>query len=181
MKRFYLLSILFLASSCLPLRIAPKIDDFKITNGKKFRRTLPKEYAFIFNDSKDADEFYYYINAKFNLNNIDVEYNVPFDIDGVHYYLSFYEAEIPDKTLNLVPLAIDAATNNSNFQTDFSDSYTSRIGNWYIAITVTDDDFKNCLDPLYPFRESVIEYLKDLKQEYLTTHNYDELVFKKKP
>ena len=38
----------------------------------------------------------------------------------------------------------------------------------------------NCLKPLYPFREGIIQYLKALKQEYLTTHEYVEVLFKKK-
>ena len=174
-------ALAFLITSCIPLRIAPEISDHKITVGKKFRRTLPKTHVFIFEDPKDADEFYNYINIKFELNHIDVEYNVPIKINDVGYYLSFYEAEIPDKTLNLLPIAIDAATSNSYSPTDLSEAYTSREGNWYIAISVTDEDLSNTLDPLYPFRNDIIEYLKNLKQEYLTTHDYDELAFKKKP
>lgn len=179
MKSAYILVVMFLLSSCVPLRIAPNIEDYKITDGKKFRRTLPKEDLFIFEDPKDADEFYNYINTKFQLNHVDVEYNVPIAINGVQYYLSFYEAEIPDKSLNLMPIAIDMATSRGDFQTDLSDSYTSRTGNWYIALSVRDEDIKNTLTPLYPFRKEIVNYLKALKDEYLTTHNYQEVLFKK--
>lgn len=181
MKYIYFLGFIFLITSCIPLRIAPNIDNHKITVGKKFKRSLPKEHVFIFEDPKDADEFYYYINAKFDLNNIDVEYNVPLEIDGVTYYLSFYETEVPTKTVNLLPMAVDLATRESNFQTDFSGSYTSRTGNWYIALSVTDDNIVNSLEPLYPFRQFVVDYLEELRLEYLSTHDYSHLAFKKKP
>lgn len=181
MKHIYFLGFIFLASSCVPLRIAPDIESHRVTVGKKFKRHLPKEHLFIFEDPKDADEFYYYINAKFDRNNNNVEFNVPIEVEGVRYYLSFHETEVPDKTLNLIPIAMDLATRDSMFQTDFSESYTSRKGNWYLALSVTDEDFANCLDPLYPFRQFVIDYLEELRLEYLSTRDYGQLAFKKKP
>ncbi|MCC1485331.1 hypothetical protein [Winogradskyella immobilis] len=181
MKHFYFLVALLLITSCIPIRIAPKIEDQKIMVAKKFKRQLPEQYAFIFKDPKDANEFYTYIDTKFQLNHIDVDYDVPFKIDGVQYFLSFYEAEKSTETINLVPIAIDAATSNGDFATDLSSIYTSRTGTWYLALTVMDNDGYNCLNPVYPFRQSVINYLKSLKQEYLTTHEYAEVLFKKTP
>lgn len=193
MKHLYILGFIFLYTSCIPLKSAPVIANYKIANGKEFRRTLPNQHVFIFKNPKDAGEFNKYINLKFNLDSIDthnidqinyVDYinnDIPFNIDGVNYYLSFNEAEIPDKTLNLLPIAVDLATSNSDLQTDFSDIYTFRSDNWYIAISVTDEDSENCLEPLYPFRQSIIDYLKNLKEEYLITNNYLEFLFRKKP
>jgi hypothetical protein len=180
MKQLYFLLILILTTSCIPYKIAPKIENQKIMVAKKFKKHLPKEYAFIFKDPKEANEFYKYINIKFQLNDVDVDYDVPITINEVQYFLSFYEAEKSTKTINLIPIAVDAALSNGNFDPALADSYVSRSGNWYLAITILDEDSLNCLEPLYPFREDIIEYLKALKQEYLTTHEYAEVLFKKK-
>ncbi len=145
---------------------------------KKFRRTLPKEYAFIFQDTKEANEFYNYINTKFQLNHIDVDYDVPFKLKNKQYFLSFYEAEIPNKTLNFAPIVIDLALESKNIDSQLSDFYVSRHEDWYIAITIWDNDSNNCLKPNYKDRDEVINYLKRLKQEYLTTSNYVEVLFK---
>ena len=138
MKHLYYLLTFLLITSCIPFKIAPKIDHQKVMVAKKFKKHLPKQHAFIFKDPKKANEFYRYIDTKFQLNNIDVDYEVPFTIDGVQYFLSFYEAEKSTETLNLVPLFIDAATSNGDFATDLSSIYTSRTGTWYLALTVMD-------------------------------------------
>lgn len=181
MKPIVYFLLLLILSSCIPIRVAPNISTHKVTIGKKFKNTLPKEYVFIFEDNKDADEFYNYINAKFQRNYLDVEYNSSFTINGKQYYLSFYEVEIPDKKVNLVPIAVDLATRNSNFETDFSDSYSSRKGNWYIAISVSDEDLRNCLDPIYPLKQSILDYLIEIRSEYLNTNNYNYILTNKKP
>ena len=180
MKSIYFLVLIFFATSCIPIRIAPEIKDQKIMVAKKFRRTFPKEYAFIFQDPKDANEFYNYINTKFQLDHVDVDYDVPLKLDGRQYFLSFYEAEIPTKILNLLPIAVDATLDSNNIDPILSDHYVSRSDNWYIAITILDNDSNNCLKPNYIHRASIIHYLKRLKQEYLTTSNYTEVLFKKK-
>ena len=67
MKQLAIILVLLIFSSCIPLRIAPNIDDYKIKVAKKFKRKLPKTNAFIFEDPKEADAFYNYINIKYNL------------------------------------------------------------------------------------------------------------------
>ena len=98
-----------LVQSCIPLRIAPTIKDYKVTKGKRFKKGLPKKNVFVFEDPKDADEFYNYINTRFQLNDYYVDVQVPFLIEDKTYYFSFYEVEIPTKTINLVPLMLDVA------------------------------------------------------------------------
>ncbi len=58
---------------------------------KKIKRNLPREYALISTDPKDADEFYNYINTKYELNHQNVEWNVPFMIDKENFFFSFYD------------------------------------------------------------------------------------------
>jgi hypothetical protein len=169
----------FLLSSCIPLRIAPNIKEDKIKIAKRFQRHLPKQYALVFKDPKDADEFYYFINTKYQLNHELVEDNVPFNIGDKDFSFSFYEVEKTTKTLNLLVIIIDFAINNDD-ELLFEDSYTSRKGEWYIALTALDTDLNDALNPNYKHRVEIIKYLRDLRIEYLNTSNYLEAMLKKK-
>lgn len=119
------------------------------------------------------------MNTKHELNHQDVEWNVPFEVDGVPFYFSFYEVEIPDKTINILPLFIDATLDNKGWDPMFEDVYLSRTGNWYIALIVTDYNNNDCLKPDYIYRKVILKYLKKLRVEYLNTSNYLEALLKK--
>ena len=170
---------IFLLTSCIPLKIAPTIKEDKIKIAKRFKRHLPKQYALIFKDPKDADEFYHFINTKYRLNHKMVEDNVPFTIDGEEYSFSFYEVEKITKTINLLPFFLDAALDNKGYDPVFEDSYSSRKGHWYIALTSFDVGLNDVLDPENENREAIIKYLRDLRIEYLNSNNYLEALLKK--
>ncbi len=185
MKRIALTLLLTVAvTSCIPLRVAPKIQDYKITKGKRFKKGLPKKTMFVFRDPKDASDFYDYINTKFQLNDYYVDVEVPFQIDGKTYSFSFYEIEKKDKSINLVPLLFDVALNtalgNEDMETYLATDENSvyRKGNYYIAIEVFNQEEKDCLRENSTSRDEVLAYLRELKKEYLSTHNYNEVVFK---
>lgn len=179
MKRYFLITCLVVLSSCIPLRIAPNIEDYKLTKGKRFKRALPKKTVFVFEDPKDADEFYRYVNTKFQLDDYYVDVEVPFQVEEATYYFSFYEVEIPTKTINLIPLALDVIlSKGADMDPVFEEVHTSRTGNWYIAIEVFSDQEKDCLKEGSVSRDVVLSYLRSLKNEYLATHNYNEVVFK---
>lgn len=151
----------------------------KLQKGNASKRAFPKKNVFVFEDPKEADEFYHYVNTKFQLNDYYVDVQVPFLIEDTTYYFSFYEVEIPTKTINLIPLALDVALNKAtDMEPVFDDIHTSRTGNWYIAIEVFTDTEKDCLSEESVSRQKVLSYLRNLKKEYLATDNYNELVFK---
>lgn len=164
--------------SCIPIRIAPKIKTYKLVKAKIFKRDLPRNYGFIFEDPKDTNEFYIFINAKYHLGFIDVASNVPLTIDNKHYFLSFYERERVTKTINLLPIAVDASLESKGYDPILEEAYTSRTGHWYLILIVTDNELKDCLNPNYVHHDKIIEYLRNLREEYLTTHNYMETVLK---
>ncbi len=180
MKRTLLaIFVLFFLNSCIPIRIAPNIKDYKLTKGKRFKRGLPKKTVFVFEDPKDANEFYSYINTKFQLKDYYVDVEVPFYIDDRAFYFSFYEVEIPTKTINLIPMAFDVMLNQTaDMDPILEDAYSSRTGNWYIAMEVFSDTEKDCLTESSVSRDMVLSYLRALKNEYLATSNYNEVVFK---
>ncbi len=178
-KVFPLVLCIVLLKSCIPIRIAPNIQEYKLTTGKRFKRGLPKKTMFIFEDPKDANEFYNYINTKFGLNNHFVDVEVPFDLNSKSFFFSFYEVEIPTKTINLIPLVLDGVlSQTTDMDPVFDEIHTSRIGNWYIAMEVFSNTEKDCLHESSVSREIVLPYLRELKNEYLATHNYNEVVFK---
>ncbi len=147
---------------------------------KKFQRKLPRETSFIFKDPKDAGDFYDFINSKYELDHVNVGFNVPFELNGETLYLTYYEIERMDETLNLPLVFIDATLEQKANTTLFDNNYTSRKGHWYIRLTVYDEDIRNCLLDNHPLKNQVIEYLKTLKSQYLTFENYEELKFIKK-
>lgn len=166
-------------TSCIPLRVAPTIKTDKVMIAKKFKRKLPKQNAFIFEDPKDANEFYNYVNTKYELNHIDVGVNTPIHIDGRTFYFTFHEVEIPDKAINILGIFVDAALTNKDFDPVFEGDYMLRDGNWYLVITVEDEVFKDALSENYSERQKVIVYLQKMRKEYLSTYNYLEALFEK--
>lgn len=179
-----LITILLLANfACVPVKIAPrfKANEYKILVAKKFKRKLPRETSFIFKDPKNEDEFYNFINTKFQLKHNNVGYNVPFQIENETFYLSYSETDKEDKTLNLPLVIIDAKRESNGNSPLFENNYSSRKDHWYILLTVYDENIKNCLLDKYPKKAEVVKYLKALKDEYLNTTNYQEILFTKKP
>jgi hypothetical protein len=180
-NQLLILAILLIITSCIPVKTAPEIENHRITTARKFKRKLPKVTSFIFNDPKDEDEFYDYLNAKFELNHINVGINTPFELNSKTYYLSFSETERETKTVNLPFIIADAKRESNGNSKLFEDSYTTRKGKWYILLTVYDSELTNCLNENYLTRNEITQYLEALRKEYISTQNYLELKFKKNP
>lgn len=178
MKALLVCIILLQFTSCIPISVAPSIETDKVMKGKKFKKRLPKKHTFIFEDPKDANEFYNYINTKYQLNHNDVEYNVPFKVDEEQYYFSFHEVERKTQTINLLPIFWNAKLEQNGHDPIGESLETSRENYWYIAITVTNDSFDDCLHPNYHKQQEIVGFLRSLRVEYLTTHNYIEAMLK---
>ena len=133
---------------------------------------------YVFEDPKEADEFYHYINIKFDLKDYYVDVDVPFYIEDRKYAFSFYEVEIPTKTLNLLPIFTDVLLSKADMDPVFENAHESRIGNFYIAIEVYDDLGNDMLLEDSTSRKEIVQFLSELKHQYLNRHNYNEVVFK---
>jgi hypothetical protein len=104
--------VLFLAlflGSCIPISIKPEIIDYSITNGAKFKRGLPNQTVFVFEDPEDTEEFYTYIKVKFNRQYQDVGYHIPVEVYDTAFYVTFCETERTTKTINLILITADVA------------------------------------------------------------------------
>ncbi|NKI27911.1 hypothetical protein HCG49_15215 [Arenibacter sp. 6A1] len=181
MKRILLVLLIGgLCFSCIPLRIAPRIEDYKISQGKKFKRGLPKRQLFLFQDPKEATAFYNFVNSKFQLGDENVMDDVPFTIAQDQYFFSFYEIQIPTKHINFFPLLFDSFFNAAlNIQEgEERDPEEIRKDNYYIGIEVYSDFEEDCLLENSLSRTVVLKYLRNLKNEYLVTQQNHEVLFK---
>ena len=180
MKHLYRFLTLLLLTSCIPYKFAPKIAGDHVQLAKKFHKKLPRQRAFIFEDTKEAGEFYDYLYYKLrpdpNLHPDDFAYNLPIELDGVQGFLTFYEVERSSNTLNLIPLVIDAALEVNDYDSLLEDTYTSRTGHWYIVMILRDDAVNDMLNVEHEHYNSAKQYLSNLKKEYLNTSNYESLL-----
>lgn len=180
MVRIFLYScIAVVFTSCLPLSFAPNIKTDKVKLAKRFKRDLPRQYAFIFEDPKEADEFFTFINTKYKLPGIDQR--IPLWVDKKPLLLNIYERKRISTTLNFVPVLIDAVLsakkdNSSNFLNSF---YTTRKEKWFIIITLTDLNGKDALAPTHSQQMTNLSFLRALQKEYINTANYMEAYFRK--
>ena len=179
MKYFISLLLIIFLSSCIPLRVAPQIEDYKIKKGKRFKRQLSKENIFIFKDPKNVNEFNKFIEAKFGFENESLEGFIPIKINGKEYFFNYFEVERKSKKLNLIPFLIDANRAAKGKHPVLEEMHTSRNGHWYITITIANNNAKDCLKSEFIYQKEVITYLKKLKDEYLSTNNYTETLLKR--
>lgn len=179
MKKLYYLLIICICYSCIPLQIAPDLTEGKIYKGKRFKRSLPKQHTYVFSDPKEANEFYYFIQSKYNLTHDETENNIAIMIDNRRYYLSFFETEKSTQTINLIPIMLDSALNSDDCDPFLEDMYTSRTGQWYIALTITDPELNDALDPEYRNSDNILSYVTELQEEYLATQDYKSLMLQK--
>ena len=178
MKKLFFCILPLLIGSCIPIKNAPKIKDYKIVVAKRFKRDLPRKYAFVFEDEKQADEFYRFLYWKLGRINTDLEVNLPFQVGETTYYMSFHERPKRSVVVNLIPLFIDAVLINQDQDPMLEEAYALEGESWYILITVADSSLEDCLNPAYPKQKEVVATLKELKDEYENTHHYVEAYLK---
>ena len=180
MKFFYFITALFLFQSCVPVQVAPKLKNDKVTKGKKFKKDLPDVHTYIFRDPKDVDEFYNYINIKYECNDEYVDDMVPVIIDDHLYYLSWYETDKSSSTLNLGGMIVDKALENEGVSPLFDRTgYTRTSDTWYIALHLLDFQRNDVLHPDHEKRDRAIQFFKEMRQEYLSTDNYYQAYLKR--
>ena len=179
-RLFLYFCVVAVSTSCIPLSFAPNIKTDKVKIAKRFKRDLPKRYGFIFEDPKEADEFYTFINTKYQLPGIDRK--IPLWIDKKPYIMNAYERSRATNTVNFVPFILDlllSGEGNEN-QGFFSSFYSSRWEKWFVIITLTDLKGQDALAPDHAKRKANLLYLRNLQKEYLNTANYMEAYFRLK-
>lgn len=163
MRLITFIFICLLTYSCVPIQIAPQIKDYKIKKGKRFKRKLPKQQAYIFQDPHGTDSFYHFFNSNYQQNDVDVAHNIAVTIDHRVYYLSFFETEKKTKIINLIPSILG----------DDDEDQINSIENRYIILMIRDAYFNDALKQGYRERDKVITYLNELKTSYINSITYD--------
>jgi hypothetical protein len=185
MKKIHLVGLyvllITLLFACIPTKVAPKIDTYRVQQGSKFHKNLLDHFAFIFNDPKEAYDFYNYINTVYELNHQEVDRDVPFLVNNRPYYFSFHEAERTTNFINLAPMVVDAKLEDEGFGPYLESTYESRKGYWYIVMTVFDDFGNDALHPEHPYQKEVVDYLEELRTQYINNHNYYDVLLTKNP
>lgn len=127
---------------------------------KRFIKQLPFRYGFVFKDPKDAGEFYQFVNIKLADTSEWSAINLPLQLEGTKFYFSLYEVEKTTKTFNLLPLLIDEKITEKGHDPLLSEHYMSRIGQWYIMLTVHDNTLADTLAPQHPQSNELIHFLE---------------------
>ena len=146
---------------------------------KRFLKQLPFRHGFVFKDPKDAREFYQFVNVKLADTSEWSAINLPFQLEGTKFYLSLYEVKKTTKMFNLLPFLIDKKLMEKGNDPLLSEHYRSRIGQWYLLLTVHDDTLEDALAPQHSQRNELIHFLEALRKEYLSTNNYIDQFFRK--
>ncbi len=166
----------FLLQSCFPVSIPPNLEKGQLFEGKKFKKQLPHQYAYIFTDPKDANEFYSFLSYRFPPNQDgDSEANVPIVVDDKNYYVSFYETEKKSRVVNLIPGITNEILNSQNIPISLDEPPIVRDGTWYIALVITDETYKDALSPSHVHHKAILEFSQSLQNQYLSTSNYQSL------
>ncbi|MBV1922524.1 MAG: hypothetical protein KUG68_00695 [Flavobacteriaceae bacterium] len=180
MRLFYSIILFSFCFSCIPVRIAPNMKEGKVVKAKRFVKNLPGQNTYVFDDPKDANDFYNYINAKYQISYDDIDGNVPVTIAEKKLFLTLYEVNKETKTVNLIPIIVDAGLEENGYSPILESAEVTRLGKWYIALTVTDEDFNDGLNEDYKIYKEVESYVMNLRKEYLSTTHYIEVFLKAK-
>lgn len=173
-KLLLILFFPFITQSCIPIKSAPRIENYRILEGREFKKGLPPRQTFVFEDKQDVNAFYDFIDHKFQLGNEQVMDDVPFRVNGHQYFFSFYEVDKSSKTINLFPFLLSVATKSE----DREDPEMVKNDYYYIAIETYSDLENDCLAVDALSREPVLKYLRKLKEEYQNAQDLDESLSK---
>ena len=175
MKRVLLALSLLLCTSCFPTRTAPNISTYKLQQANRFKKGLPKETGFIFEDRKEEGAFFGFLKDKFALTDDEMDYAIPIQIEERNYLLNFHEMDRTSEVFMLGLAILDAAVSDEEILDDYSASGSPK---WYIVLMVLDTDLKDALDKEYPHQKEVRAYLDLLRREYYGLYSPEEELFR---
>lgn len=158
-KRFLLfLTIFYLLQSCIGARAGYQIDDYYVSeNGKEILGTKPLN-AFIFENNLKNLPFEQFLAVKYKLDNyLTREFWVT--IDQNKYKILIYDFAEFDKYFG-----------TTNFAAVNQENIANIVGGQpkFIAISMINDLNEDCLSEKSIFQNMAINYLKKIKDEYIS-------------
>ena len=156
---FSLLMIFYFLQSCVVTQPAYQIDDYYIAqNGKDVLGTKPLN-AFIFENNLKNLPFEQFLAIKYKLDNyLTREFWIT--IDNNKFKLLIYDLAEFDKYFG-----------TTNFAAVNQENIANIVGGQpkFIAISMISDANEDCLSDKSIFQNLAINYLKNLKNEYIST------------
>lgn len=157
-RGFFLFCIVMFAASCITPRHTVEINDYiLLNNGKEILGKEKGLTAFMFENNPRKIPFQQFVANKYDVGSYhDVSYWVT--IDGNRYKVFVYENSDVEKYFDISEFMV------SNVETD-ANIIGSRAK--FIALSMINASNEDCLAENSLFRNVAIQYLKQLKDEYL--------------
>ena len=114
--------------------------------------------AFVFENNKKILPFQQFLVSHFNLQTLN-QREIPFTVNEVRFILHVYDA---DETVKYI--------NTSDFVLKNQIPDVSKMGNQvdFIVLSVTNDKNEDCLKDDSLYQNTIIKYLKNLKEHYFS-------------
>lgn len=172
---------IFLGSftNCIPIKNAPEVNasGYKVVKGKKLKKSLSKANHFIFYNHLYDSDLTAFIEYKLKAEENSFLQNLPVNIKGTNFLMTFYTVASSDKSINLLKPFVNKAI-NEKLNTDFSEEVeTSETEYYYVAVYVESDLETDSLKEGSIHRAIVENYLISLMNEYQSIGSSQELDF----
>ncbi len=166
-------------TNCIPIKNAPEVNasGYIIVKGKKLKKSLSKANHFIFYNHLYDSDLTAFIEYKLKAEENSFLQNLPVDIKGTNFLMTFYTVASSDKSINLLKPFVNKAI-NEKLNTDFSEEVeTSETEYYYVAVYVESDLETDSLKEGSIHRAIVENYLISLMNEYQSIGSSQELNF----
>lgn len=150
--------IIFILQSCVGAKAGYQIDDYYVSeNGKEILGTKPLN-AFIFENNLKNLPFEQFLAVKYKLDNY-LTRDFWITIDNNRYKLLVYDY-----------LEFDKYFGTANFAVVNQENIANIVGGQpkFIAISMINESNEDCLSSKSIFQNLAINYLRDLKNEYIS-------------
>ncbi len=152
-------ALIILAQSCIPTSIPPRIKNYRVLKGKEIRKLKldKKKHFFVFENDWRGVDFLDFMADKFGFERNPFIKSFDVDIENEPFTLFVHTRKKTEKSLDLLsPILFEDA------DADVVEGDTYH----YVALSVLDQNGKDCLSEKSLYYETTIKYLRDLKKEY---------------
>lgn len=157
-KLFLIVLILQTTISCITVKQAPAIDDYVVQNGKEFqKKNFTNKTAFIFQNDLKMVDFRSFLADKYNMVSFKETATIPVNIDGTPFDLHVFTPTKNKQNINFINAIISKDANEVTVDEETFD---------YVGISVSRVDDLDCLSENSIYHKLVLNYLKNLKDEY---------------
>ncbi|MBC9797286.1 hypothetical protein [Sinomicrobium weinanense] len=150
-----------LTHGCIPVKQAPRISEYRIERGVDIDKSIKtKKNIFIFQNRKRAPHFFNFISGKYKLKPHGGGKRFSVNLNDTDFDIFVFAPQISDAYLDFTGLT-DEDENDPGYNS--GDAYH------YIAMRVSSEYEEDCLSLNSLQHNVVVNYLKELKTEYLSS------------